>query len=144
MLKVKMRQGNFLELKATQQITEHDIRAVLPQVQDLFEHTDSARVLLHVADFKGWTLKGLMEDLKFTAAHRKDFDKVAVVGDSKAHELLATMAKPLIAGSVRYYSAETEESEARKWLQAPPDPVNAAGRDSFPASDPASYGSPSV
>ncbi|OBI28333.1 hypothetical protein A5711_01940, partial [Mycobacterium sp. E2238] len=74
--------ADVLGLRATNRLTVGDYRDVLePAVRSLLDRFGRCKVLLLIDEpFEGWTLRAAWVNTVFDAKHRKDFDKVAVVG----------------------------------------------------------------
>jgi len=67
-------------------------------------------------DFKRWEAKAAWDDLKFGIAHDIDFDRIAVVGNSKWQQWMVKVSNIFFTADMRYFSAE-EKQEAMDWLQ---------------------------
>jgi len=142
MLKIRMRQDDFIDLEASGRLTQEDYNYVLPQMEDLFAHHSSVRAVLRVSDIESFSAKAFVQGLKFDVRHRKNYSKIAVLGDSRLHKWLTKAAVPFYRGEVRYFDEDSAERDAMIWLNAPPDPVDLASENSFPASDPPSMTPP--
>lgn len=73
------------------------------------------RVLFDMADFHGWTAGALWEDTKFAMHHFGNIERLAMVGEKKWQEGMATFCKPFTKSTVRYFD-HAEVADARKWL----------------------------
>lgn len=109
--------GRVLEVLVTGKLTGDDYQKFVPEFERLARLHGKMRVLFDMRDFHGWDAKGLWADIKFDVKHFNDFDRVALVGDSKWHEWMATICKPFLTGEVRHFD-EAQLNEARVWLEA--------------------------
>ncbi len=92
-----------------------DYEQIVPELEKLLEH-GKARVLLELNDFKGFTPKALVDELKFDLKHRKDFDRIAVVSDSRVSDLGVRLVKPFFDGEIKIFDKD-ERMAAVRWLQ---------------------------
>jgi hypothetical protein len=119
MLKIETMQDDFVELRVSGQVGAEDYEAIRSPMEGLFDRHERIRALIRIEDFKGWTLKGFLEELRFDARHRRDFEKIAVVGEKKTQELVTRAAKGLFSGETRFFERSTENDTARAWIGDP-------------------------
>jgi hypothetical protein len=74
-------------------------------------------VLFDMTGFHGWELSAVWEDFKFGIYHFADIERMAMVGDQKWQEGMATFAKPFTRADVRYFDRDNA-ADARQWLAA--------------------------
>ena len=67
--------------------------------------------------FDGWELGAMWDDTKFGIQHRKDFEKIAVVGGSKWLEWALKIGAHFMEGQVKTYK-DPELQEALTWVKA--------------------------
>ena len=72
-------------------------------------------MLFDMTDLHGWTAGALWEETKFAMHHFRDIDRLAMVGDKKWQEGMATFCKPFTKATIRYFD-HGDAAEARKWL----------------------------
>jgi hypothetical protein len=97
-------------------LTTADFEDVIePAIAGGGEHV---RMLVDVEKLPGVELRALSEDIKVGWRHRKEFDRIATVGDSDTVRVLSTAFSPLVPGKVRGFKAE-ERDEAIAWLTEP-------------------------
>ena len=73
------------------------------------------RILVEMHDFHGWDAGALWEDLKWDASHFNHIERLAVVGDSKWHQWMASFCKPFTTAKIRYFTPDKMD-EARVWV----------------------------
>ncbi len=111
---------DLLGMRFTGKLTGSDYRdVVIPQVESLLEHFATLRVLvLFDAAFTGWTLSAAWANTFFDVSHRRDFDKVAMVGAPKWEEWCVRLpAALLMRGELRTYPADRLD-DAWDWLRS--------------------------
>jgi len=65
--------------------------------------------------FHGWDAAAMWEDIKFDTKHFADIERLAIVGDKKWQQGMATFFKPFTKATIRYFDHD-DAAEARKWL----------------------------
>ena len=80
-----------------------------------YGYTDNCACYFDMTGLHGWTVGALWEDTKFATRHFSDIDRLAVVGEKKWQEEMATFCKPFTKATVRYFDHAVAD-EARKWL----------------------------
>jgi hypothetical protein len=73
------------------------------------------RLFIQLEDFHGWDLHAAWDDFKFSLKHYSDFDRIAMVGERKWEEWIASFCKPLTKAKVKYFD-RSEVYAAWKWL----------------------------
>ena len=111
--------GNVLVLGATGKLTDQDYKEVLiPRLESIIHEHGKARLLLDMGDeFHGWEAAALWDDAHFGLTHRKDFEKMGVIGGPKWVEWGLNIAAMAISGEVRSFSSN-ERQEALRWINA--------------------------
>ena len=105
----------ILEVELTGQLDKADYDQLGPEFELLTKQYGVLRVLVTLQDFRGWTAKGLWEDLKFDYKHYRDVDRLAIVGEKKWHEAMSSFCKLFTSASIRYFE-KFEWDDAREWL----------------------------
>ncbi len=111
--------GSLLAVRAVGILTHADYRDVLvPKVEEIIKQFGSARVLLYLTEAcGGWQLHAAWDDASFGIEHRRDFEKVAVVGGPRWVEWAAKVGALLLKGEVKTF-AEDDLQEALDWIQS--------------------------
>jgi hypothetical protein len=92
---------------------------LIPRLDEILashRHVDIMFVLQH--DFAGWTMGAAWDDLAYALRHRRDIERVAVVGGSDWVSWCLSATHLLIKGEVRTYKAHQLES-AWAWVDVP-------------------------
>ena len=66
-------------------------------------------------DFHGETAGALWEDTKFAVHHFRDVKRLALVGETKWQEAMATFCKPFTTAEVRDFES-SQAAAAHDWL----------------------------
>ncbi|KUI10738.1 hypothetical protein AU192_22185 [Mycobacterium lehmannii] len=114
------RAANVLVIHARGKLTREDYRDILaPQVRSLLDRSGTLRVMFVMDDsFEGWTLGAAWENTLFDLKHRRDLEKVAMVGAPRWEEWCVNVAAALLMrGQLATFSLD-QRPEAWKWLCA--------------------------
>jgi len=57
-----------------------------------------------------------VEDTKFAINHFADIERLAIVGEKKWQQGMATFCKPFTKATIRYFD-HPDAAEARRWLE---------------------------
>jgi len=104
-------------------LTTKDYEAAVPELQHAIELSGGPlRVLLRLEDFSGWEIGALWREIEFDLKYRKDFGRIAVLGDTTLEEWGTTLSAPFTKADMQFFPTD-QESEAYEWLKsAPQDP----------------------
>lgn len=117
-------QGGCLHLRATGTLTAADYQQLAPLLTAHVDAHGSARLLIELQDFRGWTAGALWHDVHFTPAHADGVDRVAIVGDRARQQGLAPFCRAFPGAALRYFRSG-ERSAALRWLHEPREGVRA-------------------
>ena len=109
--------GKILEVSLSDKLVKDDYETFVPVVERLVKQHGKIRLLVVMHDFHGWTAGAMWEDTKFAAHHFNDIERLAVVGETRWQQGMATFCKPFTAATVRYFD-HTALDEGRTWLEA--------------------------
>jgi SpoIIAA-like len=107
--------GKLLEIRLSGKLVKQDYETFVPAVERLAEQHGKIDMLVEMHDFHGWTAGALWEDTKFAVHHFADVGRMAVVGETKWQQGMATFCKPFTAAKIRYFDV-SEASAASAWL----------------------------
>jgi len=107
--------GKLLAVHVSGKLTAADYDHFVPEFERLVGLHGKLHVLFDMTGFHGWTAGALWEDTKFAMHHFSDIDRLAVVGEKKWQEGMATFCKPFTKATVKYFD-HTDVAGARKWL----------------------------
>lgn len=106
---------NLVEVNLSGKLHADDYKAFVPKIEAAIEEHGKLRMLVRMEKFSGWDAGALWQDIKFDVKHFADFEKIAIVGDSKWEEGIAKFCEPFTSASVEFFEEGTE-SAASQWL----------------------------
>lgn len=109
--------GKIVEIHAMGKLEKEDYEQFGPEVERLIRQHGKIRMLLYLHDFNGWTAGALWEDIKFDWKHFSDIERLAIVGESKWQEGMATFCKPFTTAEVKYFNHD-QLADARQWIES--------------------------
>jgi hypothetical protein len=111
---------NILGVRFTGKLTPHDYReALAPRIESLLERFQTLSVLVLIDEkFDGWTLPAAWANTTFDLKHRRDFDKIAMVGAPKWEEwCVRAPATLLMRGRIGTFRRD-QLDRAWDWIRA--------------------------
>jgi len=105
----------LLEVHASGKLTSAFYQELMPAVERQIEHFGKLRILFVMNDFHGWTAGAMWEDLKFDWHHGKEIERLAIVGESKWQEGMASFCKPFTKAKIQYFD-HAHIDAARQWV----------------------------
>ena len=108
--------AQVLHVQIRGKLDKEDYDRFVPAIERLVQQEGPLRILVEMDEFHGWTAGALWEDVKFDARHFNDIEKLAIVGDRKWEEGMATFCKPFTTAKVKYFD-RTEIEQAEQWLE---------------------------
>lgn len=110
---------NTLAVRAIGKLTDRDYRELLiPQLESIIREHGKARLLLDMGDdYHGWTAAAMWDDFRLGMAHRKDFEKMGIVGAPPWATWVLKLGALIIRGEIRSFPSSRRE-EARAWIRA--------------------------
>ena len=111
---------DLLAVQARGRVTSEDYeRLFLPALEAMIQKRGAARVLFVMGpDFVGYTVGAAWDDAVFGMRHRKDFERVAVVGGPEWMQWGVNLAGRLVSGETRTFALDDLDA-ARQWVAAP-------------------------
>ncbi|MCA8953495.1 MAG: STAS/SEC14 domain-containing protein [Planctomycetes bacterium] len=109
--------GRVVAMHVSGRLTHEDYeRTILPRLERALAEDGKLRCFAVLdAGFTGLTPHAMWDDLKFDLAHRKDFERIALVTDSGFVRAVLRLFRPLFSGEMRLYPL-AKQSEAEAWL----------------------------
>ena len=116
MIEVTELDTGTLSVKASGKLTHEDyIANLIPTIEKNIDEHEKISLLIELSDFDGWEWKAAFDDFKTGIKHRKDFVKVALVGNMAWEKYIVQMFDYFIDGEVRYFD-ERQLKDARIWI----------------------------
>lgn len=110
-------QGKILVVDVTGKLEKQDYEVFAPTIDRLIEQHGKLRIVLETHDFQGWDAGALWADIKFNAKHFNDIERLAVIGEKKWEQGMATFCKPFTTAKVRYFD-KGQATEAHRWIES--------------------------
>jgi hypothetical protein len=115
-LTLEARGDRVLHVQASGKFSKDDYQHFVPEVERLISKQGKIRILFEMRDFHGWNAGALWEDIKFDLKHFSDIERLAMVGDKKWEEWMATFCKPFTTATIRYFDS-TRTKDAEIWIE---------------------------
>ena len=103
-------------LKLSGTLHDEDYEWFVPMMEGILTVVGKVRLFIQLEDFHGWDLHAAWDDLKFGLKHYSDFERIAMVGDRKWEEWMASLCKPFTTARVMFFDSSAVDA-AWKWLQ---------------------------
>jgi hypothetical protein len=107
--------GKVLVVEVSGKLETANYERFVPEFERLVREHGKLRVLFDMTGFHGWELCALWEDIKFDVNHFSDIERLAMVGEKKWQQGMATFCKPFTNATIRYFE-HTELDKAMEWL----------------------------
>jgi hypothetical protein len=107
--------GKLLVVHITGKLTGADYEHFVPEFDRLVALHGKVRVLFDMTGFHGWDAGALWADTKFAIKHFSDIERLAMVGETKWQQGMATFCKPFTKATTRYFD-HVDAPKAREWL----------------------------
>ena len=122
MLTAEKRPDGILHVVADGRLTPADYDSFVPRFARLADRRRPILMELKPG-FRGWTIAGLLRDLKFDLEFRNRFGRIAVLGRKRWQRWLTAASSLMFPYEIRFFDAEAR-AEAEAWLaqfrQPPP------------------------
>ena len=116
MLTIDRRADGVLHIVADGQLTTEDFDGFIPRFDALAGEGPTPLVVELGPNFSGWSLGGLWSDLKFDFKHRRQFGRIAVLGDKPWQKRMTEVSNPVCPGEMRFFEG-SQRDEAEHWLR---------------------------
>ena len=108
---------NLVGLRITGKLDAQDYQALKPMMDQVVDEHGTIRMLIDLEGFEGWTLRGLLQDLKVDVEYNDVMEKIAIVGEKKLEELVSKASAPFFKGDLKWFE-KNEIDAAWEWLKA--------------------------
>ena len=107
--------GKTLVVHVSGKLAKEDYQHFVPEFERLVQKHGKLRVLFDMTGFHGWEAGALWEDIKFDVKHFADIERLAMVGEKKWQQGMATFCKPFTKATIQYFD-HAKAANARLWL----------------------------
>ena len=108
-------EGKLIEVRVSGKLTKDAYQEFVPMTESAIKKYGKIRILFIIHDFHGWDVGALWEDLKFDIKHFNDIERLAIVGETKWEQAMATFCRPFTTAKIKYFDSKDEE-QARSWI----------------------------
>ncbi len=105
-----------LGFKLSGKLHDADYKTFVPAVDAAIAKEGKVRLLAQFHDFQGWDMHALWDDIKFSTTHCTKIDRIALVGERKWEQWMATVCKPFTMATIKYFDAGRID-DAWQWLK---------------------------
>jgi hypothetical protein len=105
--------GNVLGFNVSGEVTKADYEVLTPAVAAAIDQHGTVRLLLDLTDFHWEKVSAWGADLRFGRQYHDKIDRMAIVGDKRWEQHLASLASPWYAQDAKYFDNDTD---AWAWL----------------------------
>ncbi len=105
-----------LGFKLSGKLHDEDYKHFVPLVDAALEKHPKIRLLAQFHDVQGWDLRALWDDIKFSTTHCTKIDRIALVGEKKWEQWMATVCKPFTMAKIQYFDV-AEIDAAWAWIK---------------------------
>lgn len=111
----------FMSFKAVGKLTHQDYETIIPMIDAALTGVQGAhvKVLMDATELEGWELRAAWDDLKLGLRHGSEFERIAMVSDSRWLEASAKVGAWFVAGKFRAFTTkEGGFDKALEWLNS--------------------------
>lgn len=109
--------GKIIEVQVSGTLTKEAYQQFVPVTEAAIARHGKVRILFIMNDFHGWNAGALWEDLKFDLKHFAHIERLAIVGETKWEQGMATFCRPFTTAAMKYFDHKDIE-KAREWINA--------------------------
>ncbi len=106
---------NRVSVPLRYKLAKEDYERFVPEFERLIRLQGKHGVMFDMIEVHGWKLSTGWEDFKFALHHFKDIERIAMVGEKKWQQGMATFCRPFTSAAIRYFD-HAEAAAAREWL----------------------------
>ena len=112
-------QGNCLAFRVSGEVSAEQEQHWIDELQKVIDESGSIRMMMILADDAHWGIKASLKDLHFALKHSREFERIAIVSDSKVMSWLVSLddfVASFLKISEKHFLPE-QQAEAWEWLQ---------------------------
>ena len=108
--------GNLIAVEIDGHIEKKDYDKVTPLIDKSVREFGKVRLYILITKIEGIEPQAFVEDVKTYFKHFRDFEKIAVVGNSKWQKFWLELAAPFVSGKLKYFTHE-QMIDAQTWSE---------------------------
>ena len=94
---------NLIAFNVKGKVEKADYDKLTPLLEKTEREFDTRKLYVEIENIEGIEPAALWEDFKIYFLHIKNFDKIAIVGQSGFIEKLTNLTKPFVSGELRFF-----------------------------------------
>ena len=105
----------YIRLTVTGKLTHADYEIITPMLEAALAGIQEPRlnILVDARELEGWDAHGAWDDFKLGVKHRREFAKIAIVGNKRWQEMATRLAGWFIGGESKFFE---DYDRAEQWL----------------------------
>jgi hypothetical protein len=107
--------NNLTAFKAEGKIEKSDYDKLNALFEKNEREYDTQKLYAEISEIEKITAEALWEDFKAYFKHIRNFEKIAIVGDSELVKKMTTLTKPFVSSDIKFFNIR-EASEAQEWI----------------------------
>lgn len=107
---------NILGFGMSGRLHDQDYVKFVPVIEAAVAKYGTVRLLAAFHDFCGWDPHALWDDIKFSARHCHDIERIAIIGDRAWEHWMSAVCKPFTKATIQYFDV-SETDQAWAWLE---------------------------
>ena len=111
----RINDGKILDIKLSGKLQKADYPHFVPKIDEAIRQHGKVRLLVEMRDFHGWELGAVWEDIKFDLKHFSHIERIAMLGDKKWEQWMASFCKPFTTAKIKYFPL-AQEADAEAWV----------------------------
>ena len=112
------RPDSIIGLEIDGWIDAEDIQHVIELIEQRIDTKEKLKIYAEVNNWSGMSLEAFIKDLRFGLQHLNDFDKEAIVSDSRWLQGLAAVGNTLFSGlEIKHFTFD-EQEKALEWIMS--------------------------
>src|SRR4029077_17029724 len=95
--------GRLVALRVSGKLTKLDMVSVAPPLEEKIRENGKVDLFCDMMDLHGWSLGGVLAELKFDAKPAKDSPRVAAISGKPLYRFMASMLKPFTSAEIKCF-----------------------------------------
>jgi hypothetical protein len=108
--------GAILGFQMSGRLHDQDYVKFVPIIESAVKQFGKVRMLAQFHDFRGWDPHALWDDIKFSAHHCHDVERIAIIGDRAWERWMAGVCKPFTKAKIQYFDV-SQADLAWAWVE---------------------------
>ncbi|MGV3278662.1 STAS/SEC14 domain-containing protein [Rickettsiales bacterium LUAb2] len=107
----------YIHIKVSGKLSHNDyIEHLIPTIETAIKNYHKISLLIEATNFHGWEKKAFIDDVQLAIKHRKELNKVAIVGNKTWEIFLSKFFSIFVKADVKYFDISAI-NQAKQWLE---------------------------